>query len=374
MLNTDTATAYLLAHGLLNTGAIIDGELTIVSAARRNRNLRVEGPGAVGYLIKQPDDSAQGGYSTLQCEAAFYAFCQQQEATAIARLLPRLVHFDAAEALLVLELLRNATPLWQHYSSHDGEHFPVEVSRAFGHALGVLHKTFRSGAAAVDTQQSWLQRNPPWIMLIHKPDAELLSRLSAANFQTLRILQGQGNLSKQLERLRYLWQPDTIIHNDIRGDNILVLPAEPGRSANVEIRIVDWEMVQLGDPAWDLAGAFQDFVLFWIDSLPLASGASMEQAIAQSRYPWLVMQAAIRALWHGYRNAAEPPGDEAPALLLRAVTFSAARLIQSAYEMSQGAARLTTQAVLLLQISANLLDEPEVAQVQFYGIPLTFRV
>ena len=171
------------------------------------------------------------------------------------------------------------------------------------------------------------------------------------------------------------WRPETIIHNDIKGDNILVVPAQPGQdSTNVEIRIVDWEMVQIGDPAWDLAGALQDFVLFWIASLPLASDVSIEQATAQTRYPWAAVKVAIRAMWQGYLNSAEPEVGEATALLARAVTFSAARLIQAAYEMSQDAARLTTQAVLVLQISANLLSEPEVAQVQFYGIPSTFRV
>jgi hypothetical protein len=375
MFNTDTVTPYLLDLGLLNTDAIIDGELTIVSAARRNRNLRVEGPAGVGYLIKQPDDPAQEGYMTLRCEGDFYAFCQQQTATAdMTRLLPPLIHFDIEKGLLILELLRDALPLWQHYRAHDADYLPAGVSQAFGHALGLVHKTFRSPALAGYAQLPWLRRNVPWIMLVHKPGPELLATMSAANYQTLRILQAQDDLSQQLDRLRTLWQPDTVIHNDIKGDNVLVLPPAPGQDpATVEIRLVDWELVQVGDPAWDLAGALQDFILFWVASLPLAAGVSTEQAIAQARYPWSAVQAAVRALWQGYRRAAELAGNDAGALLVRAVKFSAARLIQSAYEMTQGAAQLTAQAVLLLQICANLLNEPELAQVHFYGIPLAFR-
>ena len=41
MLNTDTATPYLLAQKLIDKSAIIDGELKITNAARRNRNLLV---------------------------------------------------------------------------------------------------------------------------------------------------------------------------------------------------------------------------------------------------------------------------------------------------------------------------------------------
>jgi Ser/Thr protein kinase RdoA (MazF antagonist) len=370
MLNTDSATPYLLMQGLINTASIIDGELTIVSAARRNRNLRVEGPAGAGYLIKQPDSSEQDCYQTLHCEADFYKFCQQRpETSAMAELLPRLVHFDAERAVLVLDLFPDATPLWKYYWSHT-EQFPNDVSRAFGHALGTVHKILRSTIQAWEPGLPWSHRNAPWIMLVHKPEPESLARLSAANYQTLRILQAQGNLSMQLDGLRHLWQPNTVIHNDIRGDNILVLTAGSTQNvAKVEIRVVDWEMVQIGDPAWDLAAALQDIVHFWIASLPLAFDVTIEQAIAQARYPWAAMQGAIRALWQGYRDSANLVGSEASALLVRAVTFSGARLIQSAFEMSQGPA-LTAQAVLLLQISENLLNEPGIAQVQFYGIPL----
>ena len=48
--------------------------------------------------------------------------------------------------------------------------------------------------------------------------------------------------------------------------------------------------------------------------------------------------------------------------------FSAARLIQTAYEMAQTAQTLPAASVLLLQISANLLTDPAVRQVQLYGL------
>jgi hypothetical protein len=57
-------------------------------------------------------------------------------------------------------------------------------------------------------------------------------------------------------------------------------------------------------------------------------------------------------------------------LLGRVVPFSAARLIQSAFEMLVGAERLAGPAVLLLQVAANLLAEPERGRLQLYGIPM----
>lgn len=63
MLNVDNAIPYLLEHDLIDPTWIIDGDLTIRCAARRNRNLRVEGPDGAGYLIKQADELAQGAAS-----------------------------------------------------------------------------------------------------------------------------------------------------------------------------------------------------------------------------------------------------------------------------------------------------------------------
>ena len=140
---------------------------------------------------------------------------------------------------------------------------------------------------------------------------------------------------------------------------------------------MDWELVQYGDPAWDLAGALQDFVAFWVNTLPVepsTTEADLDRLISRAPYPWTVIQAALRALWQGYRGAAGLDAASASALLLRAVQFSSARLIQTTMEMTQERSTLPSQAVLLLQVAANLLEDPTSAQVQFYGIPHAVEV
>src|SRR6516162_9494689 len=106
MLDVDNVVAFLLERGLVQTDWIISGELAIRSAARRNRNVRVEGPGGAGYLIKQPDEMAPESRRTLGNEAAFYEFCQQEEdAAALMAFLPRLVLRDQARAVHALGLV-----------------------------------------------------------------------------------------------------------------------------------------------------------------------------------------------------------------------------------------------------------------------------
>ncbi|HKI34290.1 MAG TPA: phosphotransferase [Gemmataceae bacterium] len=371
MLDVDSATAYLLANGLMDRDAIIEGDLTIVSAARRNRNLRVDGPAGAGYLIKQADDPASGGHETLRREAAFYAFCQQEPAVAAAaRLLPRLVHYDPNPPLLVLELVRGGRPLWEPFSATAEPSFPVAPARALGGALAAVHNAFRRPELTRDPRLSWLPRRLPWVMQAHKPDPDFLTTLSPASFQALKILQTQPRFGERLGGLRRLWQADTVIHNDVKSDNLLIVPPDRGEEpGHAHVRLVDWEMVQFGDPAWDVAGVLQDLVLLWINSMPLADDIVLEEMAARARHPWPAIQAALRAFWRGYEQGAGLAPAEADRLLPRAVSFSAARLIQTAYELAHPLSRLPAQSVLLLQVGANLLEDADEAQVQCYGIP-----
>jgi hypothetical protein len=372
MLDVDTAVPYLLERKLIDADAVLDGVLAVTSAPRRNRNLRVE-TGAGGYVIKQPDDPAWGGYRTLGAEVAFYVFCQQEPAAAaLAEILPRLAFVDPERSLFALELVPAATDLWRRFWTAGPEAFPTDVGRLVGRALGVVHRTFRDAALLAAPALAGLSAAIPWVMRVHQPRPELLATISAANCQTLRILQTQGHLGAALDRLRAAWRPDTVIHGDIRSDNILIAPpAVPGAGGET-VRLVDWELVQRGDPAWDVAGVLQDTVVFWISSMSPAT-ADVSALAASARFPWSILQAYLRSFWQGYRQAAGLTADEENALLLRAVAFSGARLVQSAYEGSDASDTLPPQSVLLLQVSANVLAEPESAQLQLYGIPQTFR-
>lgn len=353
MLNVDNAAGYLIERGLMSVDSILTGDLIISSAARRNRNLRVKRKEDASYLIKQPDDPASGAYQTLRAEAAWYSFCfEEAEAEPMRAYLPRLRFFDPERSLVILDLLDGAVPLWQHPQRED-------ASRLVGTALATFHRTFRG---TTNPRLGWLHRQTPWVMRVHKPSPDLLSSLSPANVETLRILQTQEQISAHLDALRRQWRVETVIHNDIKSDNILVV------KGGECVSLVDWELVQLGDPAWDIAGLLQDFILLWVTSMTVTPGATTEMLAASARLPLADLQKAIRAFWKSYRAAADLTPDQAARLITRAVAFSAARLIQSAYEMGAVTPALAPASVLLLQVSANLLRDPEAGQVQLYGL------
>jgi aminoglycoside phosphotransferase (APT) family kinase protein len=372
MLSVDSAAAFLIERGLIDHTGITENNLTIRSAVRRNRNLKVDGTGGTGFLIKEPVEAAEEGHrDTLWCEAAFHRLCRDEPALAtIMRFVPGLVADDLESTVLIFELVSDAETLAMYMEAADAGGLIVDAARALGSTLATVHRIFSLTTWEHDARLAWLPRSIPWVMRLHKPWPSLLANLNPATYQLLRVLQTDEGLWEQFDALQRRWQPGTVNHGDIRFDNVLVRrPREANETTPVELWIVDWEMVGIGDPAWDLAGALQEFLAFWVSSMPLTDGLTADEMVAEARVPLTALRSALRALWSGYRGQAGLEADEANDLLARAVGFSAARLVQSAFELLSGADRLAGPAVVMLQISANLLADPERGQIELYGIP-----
>jgi hypothetical protein len=366
MPDLNSVTRFLLERGLIEPGAVVDGDLTVTSVPRRNRNFLVRSAGGSGYLIKQPGDPAAGGAETVRREAEFLDFCFHEPAAAEAvRFLPRLVCYDDAAVVLVQELVADTVPLWSCYQALEKAALDG-VGGALGTALGTVHRVFRRPGLADADGLSRLPSGEPWALSFHEPRLGLLTELGPANAQVLRIVQSEAGLAGHLDHARRLWLRETLIHGDVKADNVLVrLPGATLAAA----WLVDWELVQVGDPAWDLAGALQDTVLVWLRSTPTTEPSEVERMVASARVPLGFLWCGTRALWHGYQEAARC-GDEADSLLTRAVTYSAARLIHSTYEELYGKEHLTARSVLCLQLAANILADPRHARAQLYGLPL----
>jgi hypothetical protein len=370
MLDVDNALPYLLEKRLIDLDWIIEGNLIIRSAARRNRNLRIDDPDNTGYLIKQPDAMTPAGPLTLKNEVAFYEFCQHEDAAQpLTPYLPRMVLRDPDRTLHALELVSGARTLTLYHAGDTFDSFPLGPSRALGEGLGTLHRIFRVPGLAEHPTLAGLSRRVPWVFRAHRPTPSMLADLSPAGARVIEIIQSEPRLADSLDGLASRWQFDTVIHGDIKADNILVASRRiEGNPDGVGVWIVDWEFVQIGDPAWDLACALHDYVIFWTSSMPSEPSLSPEEIGDQARLPIEALHGPIRALWEGYRLTAQLDWEAADSLLRRSVEFSAVRLIQAASELSLEEDELMVQAVLLLQIAANVVADPGAAQAYLYGI------
>ncbi|MEO8285168.1 MAG: phosphotransferase [Chloroflexota bacterium] len=384
----------LFRAGLLTSQNIVDGHLRVSDISRRNTNFQVESEVGPSYLVKQ----GIGGdrVATIAGEAAVYAALQGNSSAQagspahdawqeVASFLPPYYSFDHDANMLILGLVPDAETLAEHHT-RTGK-FSAQLARSVGRALALLHTTRPHDNPALYSALACApySAEPHWILSMPRPYLRRLADASAANIQTVKIVQRFPEFCKLLDTLKEEWlsledspptqgseQPSNAyapIHCDIKWNNILV-HKRPAARRSPAVKVVDWELARLGDPCWDTGSFFGEYLTYWLLSIPVTGQEPPERFVSLARYPVEAMRPAMRAFWTSYLRHAGLLADpaEANVRLLRSVRYAAARLLQTAYEQGQTSSTLTGNIVVLLQVAFNILQRPAEAAYTLMGI------
>lgn len=346
--------SYLLQAGLLTKHSIVNGDLVIADVSRRNRNFKVTRSDGPSYLVKQ--GAGDEGAASLAREASVYRWL---EGAGDQEFLPHCYHYDEHESILVIEYVRDSCDLREHYV-RSGK-FSREIAEEMARALAALHR--RSPETLLTVRY-----DRPWAASLHQPDLQLLTTVSTANVQLLKILQKYPDFSMAIQVVRDNSGESACVHFDIKADNWIVL-AQRSRRSTSRVRLVDWELAGLGDPCWDIGSVFSDYLTLWLESIPVTGSTPPERFPELARYPLSRMHAAIGSFWRSYCRARELDAAEAEEWLARSMNFAAIRLLQTAFEQADTSIQLTGSTVCFLQLSMNILQRPREASVHLLGLP-----
>ena len=352
----------LLDAGVVAADVFLDGSLSIVDVSRRNRNFKVTwGASRVeGMLLKLPSPSNASTKSTLENEARFYAACDRCWPIDFTLPIPQSMDLGDPSLGLALRLVPNATSLWDARPTLKDLD---ETYAAIGRALGELHRFTRSEIFLDDIYVRSLLRRKPWALELHKPGPETLQTLSPAVLQMHQILR-EFEVGPFLDNVNRVLEKTCVIHGDVKADNILI----SSDTASPPVTLVDWELAQVGDPAWDVGATLRDLLVFWLLRLPLDRNTSFETLLARAELSLGSVQGAARAFWRCYLQVTGGRDADDRALLDRAIRSSAALLIQSAYDVSCTEPVIGNHAVVLLQLAVNIFRSPSLAAEALYGL------
>jgi aminoglycoside phosphotransferase (APT) family kinase protein len=340
----------------------------------RNRNLRVLGGPGHNYFLKQAPRGETGPDGPLAVEAALYQWAATDPAAAGLRpLLPSLRLWDSERSILVLDLVPSTHPVPDDASAE----YQAALRRLLAEALATCHRLPADGTAA----PSFLPAAAPWICDLARPVPSMLRELSPAQLSLIQALQAAPDAVEALERLRDEWRPTRLIHGDIKWNNVLVrldaaapapthpcAPAPPRPSASAPPRslpsgivLLDWELAQLGDPAWDVGAVLHAFILDAVLELEPAKGAGPGEVALLLGGAMSRLHPAHREFLTRYAAAAELTLTEADHLRARLPANVAARLIKTAFEWGQGEAQVPRRAAAIHQLGINMLRQPRTA-------------
>ena len=361
MLSERQVVDRLMASGLVSPATVVAGDLAIHDVSRRNRNFKVVSDRSPSFLVKQGFGTE--GQATLANEAAVYEVLASQ-GPELGRHVPQFHAWEPDHAMIVLELVESAHSLTDHQARG---RFSRQVARSVGRALGALHSI-----RVEPGQPAGLYAMTPFAISVHRPEVSWLRDISEANIELIKLLQSATDVPELLDELRASWRPVSIVHNDYKSENCMVVRGRDGRG--VGIRLVDWESAGLGDPGWDVGSVFGDYLSSWLSSIPITGHDPPERFPELARFPLERMRPALRAFWEAYVGGARLSPMDADRRLVQAARFSATRLLQTAFEQTQAGSRLTGTTMCLLQVAVNILRRPHEAAVRLLGIPLTGAV
>jgi len=353
---------YLIERGLLTRDSVVNGSVEISEISRRNRNFKVTQRNGQGHFVKQVRQWDAEAIRTLQTEAECYKLATRDAALeSIAEIVPRFCLYDLRRSVLITELLDGAETITEHHFRNDT--FPIDVAQQLGQAFGTYHRSAMRNPP--HGENGLFLRRTPWALSMCEMPSQAAPHLSGGIHQMMGMLRQFPQFAQALEALRSGWLTESLIHGDIKWDNCILCP---GANGHPQLKIVDWELADWGDPCWDVAGIMGAYLLFWVQSLPGDSLATPAMMVERARYPLGRMQPAIRSFWSHYANCRQVSGQAARDLLRRIMMYTGARIIQTAFETLQASPTANSTTVLLLQLSMNVLANPEDAIQELLGI------
>ncbi len=339
---------------------MVDGDFIVAEIDAHNRGFKVFRRNQLSLFVKQVKLIDETNVQCLRREAAVYRLAQASADFApLADAMLGFVDYDGARHIIIVELAPDGENLLECHLRLEA--YPPEIGQILGKQLAACHGVSApTGEKKAD--MSFLPGRPPWILSFHLSEE---GGFSGANAQLLDFVREGSDFPQFLNELRDAWQTTHLIHGDIKWTNCIVFPGEDGKPG---IRFVDWEMADLGDPAWDVGTVLQSYWSHWLLSEHIQSEVAPEQLLQQTGPAFEPMQAAMREFWNAYSVMILPEGDSRLEHLGRCVRFAAARMVQTAYESMTSSSQLSPEVARMLQLSQYVLKNPDRAISQLLGL------
>lgn len=363
IVDHDNVAYFLAERRLLKFESVVDGDFIVVDQTSRNRNLKIVRRRSKGFFIKQVGQQTPEYVQSMQREAACYQLANQEGLfRALHSLIPKFHFYDPLDNILVIELLADSETLVEYHRRIGS--FPVEVAMLQGQRLGAYH-----GRVRINGQTAGLEiftRQLPWILSLHETNPMYFGQVSHGNSHLIGILQQYPEFQTALTSIKADWKYDSLIHGDIKWENMMLCNGAEGKPP--DLRIIDWEIADIGDEAWDVGAVIQAYLTFWIFSLPLNTGMPFADAVASAPYSGDDIKRALVAYWQSYIETRGLNPVISRQTLLRCMSCAAARMIQTAYESIQTSPQISQYALCKLQMSMNILRDPSAAVGDLMGL------
>jgi thiamine kinase-like enzyme len=364
ILTQENIVHYLIDKNFVTAQTVVNGDFMVQDITRRNRNFKIILKNQKGLFVKQVKNWDAQSVNSLSREATSYSLAQHDENfNGLKQLMPNLIYHDRQRNIIILELFSQSENLSEMHIRLGT--FPIDIASSLALSLGTYHKKVSLSIDKVKEKKIFPQALP-WMLTVNQQYLQQVKNVDANHFQFFSIIDKYPEFLTSIEQLRNQWQTNSLIHGDMKWDNCLVYKED--NNPNLQLKIIDWELADLGDSAWDVGAIFQTYLSLWVMSIPALQNNNAQQAIPFAKYKIDDMQPAIKQFWNTYTYTMQFEKQNQANQLLKCTQYAAVRMVQTVYEQVHFTKQLTQSGVYLLQLSLNILKNPAEATSALLGL------
>ncbi|MDH3677611.1 MAG: phosphotransferase [Nitrosopumilus sp.] len=345
-ISIDSIASYMIDKGLVKSKSIVDSDLIVSDLSRKNRNFTIVSENSTSYFLKQPYVTDEYSIETINRESKFYSKTfSSKKFSKIQEIIPKFIEFDSKNNILITKFISN------YQKNNEKEILFAEQMSALGKSLGMFH-SFTS-KKMIHSEFDFLPKSFPPTILISHPSPELFSLMGLGSLQFLKDIQQNKILFRFLVDIEKIWCVETIIHGDLKFDNVIFTTSETKKDP--ELKLLDWELVNRGDPAWDIGTILFGFLYSHLFGEDFLKNFKVNENFDQVKSLIQTIGLDFKVLWKVYQKEMKQTKLIDKTFLDRAIKYATAKLIQSSFDSLQEEVESSDRELINIKISETLI-------------------
>jgi len=358
-LSPETIYQYLHKRQIIDEDAVVKGNFMVHPVNTRNNIMKIVLNVDNSLFVKQTkSDIVSDGLFQREIQANYF-IKNNKEFASIATCVPLLLDHDDENNVIITELLYDAKNLYEHYMLT--KNFDLNLAREQASILYKCHTIPEK-----ETDISMFPKLLPWVLQLDKHEAHQFFTNNPASLEIIKLIKDNQLLLSELVKLANSWQYTHLIHGDIKWINFLATANENGFAQ----KLIDWELADIGDPLWDVAGIMQSYITTWLLGFDNNKPHSQELPEYMKFYDIKNMQPSAQAFLYQYANLHNYSETESSAFFIRVIQFTAARIIQTSVEGITYNTKIEANNMRCIQLAFNVLKDPRHALAELFNIKL----
>lgn len=351
---------YLLDKGMVDTRAVVNGEFTVRRSDSRNNNFIVNREYEHhAFFIKQVKAVDTEKIETMRTESAVYKLAESDDNyKALKNFLPAFYHYDSTHHILITGQVKDAVSVYDYYLQQND--FNNMLPTLLADSLASYHRSNRTNQKSQSLQH--FRQQIPWVFTIANTPP-IHGNPATADQQLMQLILKNQNLVQTISVLTQQWSPTSLVHHDAKLNNFLAGYEYEKKQINF-VKLIDWELADIGDPLWDVATVMQNYLSLWVTTdLP-----ESQQMASLQKIPLEKVQVCISKFWNQYVQLMQWNPTTRQAAMIKTIQFCALKLIHTCFETTAQVPTLQPLTVKMLQVSINILKNPTDAATKLFTI------